>query len=243
MWQNCVTDRSVAPYVSNFAVAAFISYLIWAWAVSWRNVHKGSQGQELAACSEGSFLNLRRWPRTPRRAQDRRVFQWAFWGPGLCSLSCLVCQGERKSPGHWLTSPWNILISARGDWARVGTRWHWFLWLSEGDRESCCPYTPLVCGQEHGSQLKQTGRANTFWELGKASLWSVSFLEASVGSWVCAADVFEHEKEPWQEPSICQTVSGAFIISVRYITTRLSYHTSSWMWQNIQLLLIEYSLI
>lgn len=40
------------------------------------------------------------------------------------------------------------------------------------------------------------------------SLWSVSFLEASVGSWVCAADVFEHEKEPWQEPSICQTVSG-----------------------------------
>lgn len=28
------------------------------------------------------------------------------------------------------------------------------------------------------------------------SLWGVSFLQASAGSWVCAADVLEHEKEP-----------------------------------------------
>lgn len=40
---------------------------------------------------------------------------------------------------------------------------------------------------------------DTFRALGRAfpdSLWSISFLEAGAGSWVCAADVLEHEKEP-----------------------------------------------
>lgn len=210
MWQNCVTNRSVAPYVSNFAVASFISYLIWAWAVSWRNVHKGSQGQELAACCESSFLILRRWPRKAGRAQDRRDFQWAFWGPGLSSLSCLECKGESKSPGHWVTSPWNTPISATGDGARVGTRWHWFLGPSGGDHESCCPYSHWSADRSMGPNSSKQAEQTPFENLARPprSLRSVSFLEASVGSWVCAADVSEHEKEPRQEPSICQTVSG-----------------------------------
>lgn len=36
------------------------------------------------------------------------------------------------------------------------------------------------------------------------------FFEASTGSCVCA-DVLEYESKPWQEPSICQTVSGELL--------------------------------
>lgn len=57
-----------------------------------------------------------------------------------------------------------------------------------------------ACGQEHRSVAHgEKQRLDTFRELGRGfpdSLWSVSFLEAGAGSWVCAADVLEHEKEP-----------------------------------------------
>lgn len=74
------------------------------------------------------------------------------------------------------------------------------------------PERPLTHGQEHGSACSrgpaEGGHSCRTWQRPPCSLWSVASLDASAGSWVCTADVLEHEKGPREEPSICQTVSG-----------------------------------
>ena len=76
----------------------------------------------------------------------------------------------------------------------------------------CCLRAQLAHGQEHRfkcSRVKaEAGHLWRAWQRHPCSLRSVSFLEASAESWVCAADAVEHEKAPRQQPSICQAVSG-----------------------------------
>lgn len=144
MEQNCVTDHSVTPYVSNFIVVSFISFSIWAWAVLWRNVNRGSGSGAARNVLRAVFWLSEGGPQAACKSPRQEGLPWPRWGPGHCSSSCLVCKWKKGAP--WLLGG---QVSGHTDLCqrRLSKGWGFRALVPVAVN----PAALLACGQEHGS--------------------------------------------------------------------------------------------